>query len=138
LEIDQNYWVAHSNLALAYAGKGMYNEAIVEVQKAIELSGRNTMLIAMLGYIYALAERKDEARKVLDDLLELSKKEHVSSFCVATVYTCLGQKDQAFEWLGKAYEEHGVYLSQLKVFPFLDSLRSDPRYKALLKKMNLE
>ena len=138
LEIDQNYWVAYNNLARAYAGKGMYKKAIVEAQKAIELSGRNMMAIATLGYIYALAERRDEARKVLDDLLELSKKEHVASFYVALVYTCLGQKDQAFECLEKAYEEHDVYLSQLKVFPLFDSLRSDPRYKALLKKMNLE
>ena len=138
LEIDQNYWVAHENLARAYAGKGMYKKAIVEAQKAIELSGRNKTAIATLGYIYALAGRKDKARKVLDDLLELSKKEHVSSFWVAIVYTYLGQKDQAFEWLEKAYEEHEVYLSLLKVIPLLDSLRSDPRYKALLKKMNLE
>jgi tetratricopeptide (TPR) repeat protein len=138
LEIDQNYWVAHWNLANAYAGKGMYDEAIVEAQKGIELSGRNSSMIATLGYIYALAERKDEAKKVLDDLLELSNQEHVSSFYVALVYTCLGQKDQAFEWLEKAYEEHDVYLSQLKVFPLLDSLRSDARYKAILKKMNLE
>jgi tetratricopeptide (TPR) repeat protein len=138
LEIDQNYWLALLNLADAYAGKGMYNEAIVEAQKAIELSGRNTLALAGLGLIYALAERKDEAKKVLDDLFELSKKEHVSSFYVALVYTCLGQKDQAFEWLEKAHEEHDVYLSQLKVFPLLDSLRSDLRYKALLKKMNLE
>ena len=138
LEIDQNYWVAHENLARAYAGKGMYDEAIVEAQKGIELSGRNPSMIATLGYIYALAERRDEARKVLDDLLELSKKEHVSSFYVALVYTCLGQKEQAFECLEKAYEEHDVYLSQLKVFPLLDSLRSDSRYKAMLKKMNLE
>ena len=116
----------------------MYKKAIVEAQKAIELSGRNMMAIATLGYIYALAERRDEARKVLDDLLELSKKEHVSSFYVALVYTCLGQKDQAFEWLEKAYEERGEYLPQLKVYPLFDSLRSDPRYKALLKKMNLE
>jgi serine/threonine protein kinase/Tfp pilus assembly protein PilF len=138
LEIDQNYWIAHSNLAQAYAGKGMYDEAIVEAQKAIELSGRNTVAIATLGYIYALARRRDEARKVLDDFLALSKKEHVSSFYVAIVYACLGQKDQAFEWLEKAYEERDVYLSQLKVFPLFDNLRSDPRYKALLKKMNLE
>jgi TolB-like protein/Tfp pilus assembly protein PilF len=138
LEIDQNYWAAHLNLANAYAGKGMYKIAIVEAQKAIEFSGRNMMAVATLAYIYALAERRDEARKVLDDLLELSKKEHVSSFYVALVYTCLGQKDQAFEWLEKAYEEHDVYLSQLKVFPWFDSLRSDSRYKAMLKKMNLE
>ncbi|MBA7656831.1 hypothetical protein ES703_64758 [subsurface metagenome] len=138
LEIDQNHWIAHNNLARAYAEKGMYKKAIVEAQKAIELSGRNTMAIATLGYIYALAERRDEARKVLDDLFELSKQEYVSSFYIALVYTCLGQKDQAFEWLEKAYEEHDVYLSQLKVFPLFDSLRSDPRYKALLKKMNLE
>jgi len=138
LEIDQNYWIAYNNLARAYAGKEMYKIAIVEAQKAIELSGGNTMAIAALGYIYALTGRRDEAKKVLDDLFELSKQEYVSSFYVALVYSCLGQKDQAFEWLDKAYEEHDVYLSQLKVFPLFDSLRSDPRYKALLKKMNLE
>jgi len=138
LEIDQNNWLAHSNLALAYAEKGMYNKAIVEVKKAIKLSGNNKFDLATLGYIYVLTERKDEAKKLLDDLLEHSKKQNVSSFHVASVYTYLGQKDQAFEWLEKAYEERDLYLTQLKVYPLFDSLRSDPRFKALLKKMNLE
>ena len=138
LEIDQNYIAAHWNLANIYAGKGMYSEAIAEVQKAVELSENNTTTVAVLGYIYALAGRRDGAMKVLNDLLELSNQEYVSSFYIALVYTCLGQKDQAFEWLEKAYEERDSYLPQLKVFPFFDSLRSDPRYKVLLKKLNLE
>jgi len=138
LEIDQDYVGAYWNLANAYAGNGMYNKAIVTAQKLKEFPGNNPTNDAVLGIVYSLAGRRDEAMKVLDYLLELSKQEYISPFYVALVFTCLGQKDQAFEWLDKAYEEHDVYLSQLKVFPLFDSLRSDPRYKALLKKMNLE
>jgi len=139
LEMDPDYVVAHFFLGLAYAGKKMYDEAIAEAQKALELSGGDDSLIKVfLGVIYSLSGRKDEAKKILDELFEMSKQKHVTPFGIALIYTGLDQKDQAFAWLEKAYEERDQWMPSFKVNPMLDSLRSDPRFKVLLKKMGLE
>lgn len=83
-------------------------------------------------------QERDEAKKILDKLLKLSNKEYVSPFFIALIYTGLNQKDQAFEWLEKSYEKREGKICWLKADHTFDSLRSDPRFKALLKKMNLE
>jgi hypothetical protein len=75
---------------------------------------------------------------VLDEILELSKQKYVSPYSIAQIYLALDQKDKAFEWLEKAYEERDYALIYLKTITIADKQRSDPRYKALLKKMNLE
>jgi len=139
IEMDPNFVVAHFLLAFPYAQKAMYNEAIAEAQKAMDLAGGGIPLfVAQLGTIYSYSGKRDEAKKVLDELYELSKHRYVSPFYTALIYVGLGQKDQAFEWLEKAHEEHDHPLETLKVDPMLDSVRSDPRYTALLKKMGLE
>ena len=93
-----------------------------------------------LGHAYAVSGNKDKALRVLDELKELSKRRYVSPYTIATIYVGLGEKGQALEWLQKAYEDRSVWLIHLhlKVDPRLDSLRPDPRLKALLKKMGLE
>ncbi len=139
LELDPNFIVAHFFLAFLYAQKAMYGKAIAEVQKAMDLSGGgDSLIVAQLGTIYSCSGRRDEANKVLDKLHGLSKKRYVSPFYIALIYMGLGQNDQAFEWLEKAYEERDHWLETLKVHPMLDSLRSDPRFTKLLKKMRLE
>jgi len=139
LELDPNFIVAHFFLAFLYAQKAMYGKAIAEVQKAMDLSGGgDSLIVAQLGTIYSCSGRRDEAKKVLDELHGLSKKRYVSPFYIALIYMGLGQNDQAFEWLEKAYEERDHWLETLKVHPMLDSLRSDPRFTKLLKKMRLE
>lgn len=139
IEMDPNFVVAHFFLAFDYAQKVMYDEAIAEAQKAKDLSGGGIPLfVAQLGAIYSYSRKRDQAKKVLDELYELSKQRYVSSFYIALIYVGLGQKDQALEWLEKAYEEHDHALETLKVDPMLDSVRSDPRFMSLLKKMGLE
>jgi len=139
IEMDPSFVVAHFFLAFAYAQKAMYDEAIAEARKAMELSGEGIpIFVALLGTIYSYSGKRDEAEKVLDELYELSKQRYVSPFYIALIYVGLSQKDQAFEWLEKAYDEHDHALETLKVDPMLDSVRSDPRFKALLKKMGLE
>src|SRR6266536_3494463 len=106
---------------------GRFDVALTEVNKALSLEG-NTRAIAILGYAYALAGRRDEARKVLGQLEELSKRKYVPPFFITIVDIGLGDKDRAFEWLEKAYQERSSQLVNLKVQPAYDPLRADPRF----------
>jgi tetratricopeptide (TPR) repeat protein len=114
----------------------MYQEAIDMVQKAIDLSGDHSK-IAALGRVYALSGKKDEARKVITELKALAKQRYISPYCFALIYASLGEKDQAINWLQSAYKNHVSELIYMKVDPYLDKLRSDPRFTALLKKVGL-
>ena len=81
--------------------------------------------------------KKAEAQRVLDELKELSTKQHVSPYSIAIIYAGLGDKDQAFEWLNKAYDQRSFFIALLKVETVLDNLRPDPRFNVLLKRANL-
>jgi tetratricopeptide (TPR) repeat protein len=123
LEMSQDFIVARYNLAMSYAAKDMYSEAFAEVQKTIERSGgEDPFLKSGLGILYALTGKRDEAMKVLKNIFELSEQKYVGSYSIAVIYTSLGKKDQAFEWLDKAYEERHSTLPQIKVEPLFDSL----------------
>ena len=137
LEMDSNYGEAHLNLGLTYEQKGMYEEAIAELNKAITLSGDRPIILAVLGHTYAMAGRRGEARDALDELKELSKRCYVSSLDIAIVYMGLSEKDRAFEWLQKAYEDRSGLLVFLKVEPLYDSLRPDPRFIDLARRIGL-
>ena len=137
LELDPNYGMARAHLAQTYVQKGRYLEAIEEFQKAITLSEHNPALIARLGHAYAVAGRRDDAGKVLDELVKLSRRRYVPPYSIAQIYAGLGQKDVAFSWLEKAYKERATYLANLKSEHTLDSLRSDPRFTDLLRRVGL-
>jgi serine/threonine protein kinase/Flp pilus assembly protein TadD len=136
VELDPNYYWPSSTFGMVYEQTGKYEEAIAAFRKAYSLapSPRNQ---AALGQGLAVAGRKDEARKVLNEMNNLSRKRYISPFEIATVYIGLGEKDQAFEWLEKAYEARNFGLILLKVDPWFDNLRSDPRFQDLLRRMNL-
>ncbi len=136
LEIDPNSVVALAYIAFPYFQKAMYEEAIASLQKVIALWKGNTFWLAALGLVYAGSGRKEEAQKVLHELEERSKQQYVAPLEFVWVYTGLGEIDQAFEWLNKAYEERNV-LFRLKTEPTFDALRSDPRFKELMKKIGL-
>ena len=138
LKIDENFVPAHFWLGQAYEQKGMFQEAIVEFQKAVTLSRGSSYTQASLAHAHALAGERDKAVELLDRLLELSKDEYISSYDIAEVYVGLGEKDLAFDWLQKAFKEKSRALVFLKVEPRLDPLRSDERFSALLKRLNLE
>jgi Flp pilus assembly protein TadD len=116
----------------------MYSEAIAELQKARDFSRGSSPALSMLGYVYAVSGNRSEAQKVIDQLKQLSKEMYVPPYNVATVYVGLGEKNQAFQWLDKAYEDRDRSLILLKVEPKFDGVRSDPRFTALLKKVGLE
>jgi tetratricopeptide (TPR) repeat protein len=134
LELEPNFAQAHWCLGLGYLGKQRYDEAIAEFQRAKEL-GQGPLALWSIGYTYAITGRKPEAREILKEFGQLSRDGYVSPYFMAGIYAGLGEKDQAFEWLYKAYEE-GEWLS-LKLDPFLDNLRSDPRFQELLRRLNL-
>jgi DNA-binding winged helix-turn-helix (wHTH) protein/TolB-like protein/Flp pilus assembly protein TadD len=126
-------------LAQAYLAKGMYNEAIARMQKVV--TNENAQVHwgghPMLAYTYAVAGQRDEAVRILGEQNELAKQRYISPYNFAVIYMGLGDKDRAFEYLEKAYEEHPQTMVHLKSQPMFDNLRSDPRYTELLRKMNL-
>jgi DNA-binding winged helix-turn-helix (wHTH) protein/TolB-like protein/Flp pilus assembly protein TadD len=137
IELEPNYVWGHIWIAEAYAEKGMYEEAINEVNKALSLSPGNTRALAVLGYVHALAGRRDEARKVLGQFEEMAKQKYVPPFFFAMIHIGLGEKDQAFEWLEKAYQERHAHLINLKIQPVYDPLRADPRFDNLVRRVGL-
>jgi tetratricopeptide (TPR) repeat protein len=136
LELDGNYPRVHWVLALIYEQKGMNNEAIAEIQRVITVLGRTDDNLAQLGCAYALAGNRREAIKILNEMKELSKERYVNPESIALVHASLGEKDQAFEWLDKSFEQ-GDSHNGLKVDPQWDSLRSDPRFQQLLRRVGL-
>jgi len=138
IEMDPGFMVLRYYLGMAYIQKGMYKDAVEEFQESMALSGENTVLLAMIGNVYAASGRKDEAMNIIDKLEELSKLEYGTPSLKALIYAELGQKDKAFKWLEEAYKKSDIRLNYLKVDPLFDSLRSDPRFTELLKKIGLE
>ena len=138
LRIAPDFFPIHGTLGLAYLQKAMFLEAIAELQKAVSLSGGNLDTKALLGYAYAISGNQAKAQMILNDFMERSKERHIPSITIAVVYIGLGDNDQAIKWLEKAYEEGSHWLVYLKANPIYDTLRSDPHFKALLKRMNLD
>jgi TolB-like protein/Flp pilus assembly protein TadD/predicted Ser/Thr protein kinase len=134
LEIAQDLSVTHHWLGVAYEQTGKLPEAIAEFQKAVSLDNAAGD-IGGLGHVYALSGRRAEALKKLDELMRLSKQKYVPPYWVAVIHIGLGDKDKAFQWLEKAYEDRGAGLPTLMVDPQLDSLRSDPRFADLLQRV---
>ena len=135
LELDPNFPRVHFRLGLTYVQKGMYREAVAELQKTVELSGRDSIYVASLAYVYGMSGQKAEALKLLDELKQRSNREYVSPYYMAFAYVGLGEKDQAFAWLERACQERDFWLRLLKVDPVWDSLRSDPRFADILRRI---
>jgi serine/threonine protein kinase/Tfp pilus assembly protein PilF len=137
LEMDPNFLLAHLFQAWASAAKGMWEESIISAQKAVTLSGESPFALWTLGTTYAMSGQENQALKILSRLDELSTQKYVSPFCKAMIYMGLGHMDQAFGYLEKAYLERESFLATINTLPFFDSVRSDPRFKALLKRIGL-
>jgi tetratricopeptide (TPR) repeat protein len=124
-------------LSKAYAQLGRYEEALAEAEKARKLPEFDPYYGA-IGWVYARAGRKAEARRLLRRLQELSKQRYIDPAAMATIYIGLGQNEEALTWLERAYEQRGSYLILfLNVDPVYDPLRDDPRFQDLLRRMNL-
>jgi TolB-like protein/DNA-binding winged helix-turn-helix (wHTH) protein/Flp pilus assembly protein TadD len=137
IAMDPNHYQAHWFLGHTCAANKQFEQGIAAAQKAVDVSERSPGALGMLGLVYALAGRKDDANKILNELLELNKKRYVTPAALANIYVGLDNKDQAFVWLEKAFAEKSNYMAYLKVFPILDPLRSDPRFAALVQRVGL-
>ena len=131
LELNPNFPVGHFVLGEVYAARGMYEEAIAAARKAVEVAPAWRWV---LGRIYALAGRRDEARQIVAELEE-QEVTPWNAFSLAVVYTALGEKDEAFRWL--AYERPHAWVPWVRVDHMWKPLWDDPRFRDLLRRMNL-
>jgi adenylate cyclase len=140
IHLDPNVSLAHDNLGLAYVRKGMYDQAIAEIQAAIELTrGKDAYEKADLVYALTKAGMLTEARKLVQELQDGKKYPHVSAFAVAAAYSALDEKDEAFKWLDRAYEDRSTYMFIIVKGGFMfDNIRADPRFEALMKRIGLK
>jgi serine/threonine-protein kinase len=139
LEMDPTFSMVHAALGEVYLQKSMHEEALKEFQKEADIHGRlNQHEEAWRGIAYLKTGNRDEAQKILDDLLEQAKQAYVAPTRLASLYFAFGEDDEGFRWLDRSYQEHDSTLLEIKVDPGFDGVRSDPRFKELLKKVGLE
>jgi len=140
IELNPDYALAHWLLGYNYWLLSRREKALVEIEQSVELSGRNPWMLSTLGWAFAMEGRTAEAREILAELLERSKKEHVASLFIALVHGALGELDEAFARLEKSYEDRDQYLFVVCMIedPTFASLRDDPRFKALAEKVRAE
>jgi TolB-like protein/thioredoxin-like negative regulator of GroEL len=134
LEMDANFVPAIRDLGWCYAKKGMYDEAIAEFQKALALSNGESTKLVGLAYALAKSGRRGEARKILGQLQEREKSGYVDPGDFAIIHTALGEKDEAFADLEKAYRKRSESIGYLKVDPGFDDLRDDRRFQDLMRR----
>ena len=137
LELDPTFPQAKRYAAWGFLQTGRQAEAIAALQEAVSALGRAPEVEAELGHALAVAGRGAEARALLEDLRQLSSSRYVSPYSVALVHAGLGDRDQALAWLDKAYAERSDYMPYLGLEPMLDSLRSDPRFDALVRRVGV-
>lgn len=137
LELDPNFPRAHDLLGWSYLKQGRKQEALAELQKAVEFSGRASQELGYLGYGYGALGNRAEATTVLRELEERYTRHETPGMFVAAVYAGLGDKDQAFAWLEKDFKARSGAIVYITYFPVYDTLRDDPRYADLLRRMGL-
>ena len=136
IEMDQSFYFAHWQLGVAYELKGDFKDAIAEYQKARQLND-DPWVLALLGHVSAATGRRDEALKILEQLKQISKQRFVGAYGFALVYAGLGDKDQAFQWLEKSYQDRQGRITRIKVDALFDNLHSDPRFADLVRRVGL-
>jgi serine/threonine-protein kinase len=136
LDIDPKFSPARRILEEVYAHMGKQKEAVAEREKALSLSG-GPELAASIEEDFTKTGYKGVLQSWLEGLTELSKHSYVSSYSIAESYMRMGEKQKAFEWLEKAYEEHDSGLVSVAVEPMFESIRSDSKFKEIVRRMKL-
>ena len=137
IDLDPDFILARMFLGEAYEHVGRLEDAITEFRRAVDLSGRRPIYLAGLGHAYAISGHHDEAVTTVAELEQRAAREFVSARGVAEIYLGLGERDTAFSWLGKAFDQRSGWLMHIQENPRYDGVRDDPRYAALLRRLNL-
>ena len=138
IEVQPDFLTVHYHLGQSLLAKGEFPEAVAELKKAEALAGGPTPVFTMaLGHAYAVSGDRAAAAKSLAELNAMGAKGYVPALFISAIYTGMGDRDRAMQWLEKAYDERTEYLIFLNVEPMADPLRSDPRFKDLLRKVGL-
>ncbi len=138
IELDPNHPAGHDWLGLAYFQKKRYQEAIVEREKTVELTHRSLPQVGLLGFFYAIVGRREEALAILHDLESRYAKGEVVGQHLAMICEGLGERDQAFAWLEKDFQQHDAELQAITWRLQFEDLRHDRRYANLIQRMGLK
>jgi len=137
VDLDPNFAAARLILGESYMQQGKHKEGLDELQRAAGLSGNSPLYMAEVGVSLALAGEKKEALRVIRELQDISGKRYVSPYGVAQIYAALNDKEQTYKWLETAYRDRAVWMSYLAVDPVFDSIRSEERFRDLLRRVGL-
>ena len=135
LETDPDYVWALWRIGSSYASKSMFQEGIDALEKAATLSGRSASILGTLAETYGLAGRKDEARKLLNELAALSRQRYVPAIAFVHAYIGLGDSERVLEWLEKAYQQRENGIAYFSLWNDDGGYRSDPRFHELLRRV---
>jgi TolB-like protein/Tfp pilus assembly protein PilF len=131
IDLDPNFWAAHQTLGIVLVKQSRYADALAEAQKSIQFSNRSNASLALLGHVYGKLGRRSEAETIIKELETRYNAKQADGRDLAVLYAGLDDRDKAFEWLQKAFENRSVFLVFLKLEPLMESLRSDPRWNEL-------
>jgi tetratricopeptide (TPR) repeat protein len=134
--MKSDFGLAHLWLARSYQEVGRLDESLAAAASAESTAPKWTVFIAQRAYTLGVMGRADEARAVRDEMEQLSGRRFVTAYGMALVHTGLGEKEQAFSWLDKAFSERSHWLVWLRLDPRWKALRGDPRFAALVERMN--
>ncbi len=136
LDLEPNFGLAHAYLGVAYVRKGELQDGVAESQKARQ-SEDKPLVLAAQAVVYALAGKRDEAQRMLQELNERSTQQYICPYEIAKIRAVLGKKEEAFKWLEKGSQDREPCLVWLKADPEFERLRSDPRFQDLLRRVGL-
>lgn len=137
INLDPQFASAHTRLGMAYLAKRNFKAAIEEFQAAQKIDGPDPYQAALIAYAQALAGDKKDAQRMLDELIAQSQHDYVPALSIALIYTALGERNLAVEWLGRSYQDRSTHMIYAKVDPLLDPLRSQSGFRSVLQQMGL-
>jgi tetratricopeptide (TPR) repeat protein len=139
IALDPNFPGAHGSLGLAYLAEGIKEKAMVEFENEKEVAARGEIIAeGYIGHAYAMMGETDKARQVLNNIMNQAEEGHVPESWIAGILFTIGEEEKGFEWLDKARKNGDMHLPFIRINPAFESVRSDPRYRAVLKKLKLE